>query len=164
MFNLEDTIQNAKDALPNVTPTPPKLKSESSVHDLKSRLEWGEPALTIIDVRSREIYNHGHIMGAIDFPMDELVDLAKRNYESDRDIYVYGASDEETAQAASLLREAGFTSVAELQGGLEAWKAIAGSTEGIDESQTGPGSNAYNVVTNVKNHFERQEIDFEKSP
>jgi rhodanese-related sulfurtransferase len=163
MFNPQDLIQDAKDALPNVTPTPPKLKSVSSVHDLKSRLEWGEPALTILDVRPREVYNHGHIMGAMDFPLNELVDLAKRNFEGSRDLYVYGSDDQETATAAQMLREAGFTSVAELQGGLEAWKEVAGSTEGIDESQTGPGKNAYNVVSNVKNHFERQEIDFEQS-
>jgi len=162
MSKIEDTIEKAKEALPNVTPTPPGLKAESSVHDLKSRLEWGEPGLTIIDVRSRDVYNQGHITGAIDFPMEELVELTQKNYETNRDIYVYGASDQETAEAARALRQAGFKNIAELKGGLEAWKAIAGSTEGIDETRTDPGANAYNVVTNVKNHFEKQEIDFEK--
>lgn len=162
MFNLQNLIKDAKDALPNVTPTPPGLKRESSAHDLKSRLEWGEPALTILDVRPREVYNHGHIMGAMDFPLNELVDLAKNNFEFDRDIYVYGSDDQETAQAANLLREAGFRKVSELKGGFNAWKEVAGSTEGVDESQMEPGRNAYNVVDNVKNHFERQEIDFEK--
>lgn len=162
MSKLEDAIENAKEALPNITPTPPGLKTESSVHDLKSRLEWGEPALTILDVRPRDVYNLGHIMGAMEFPIDELVELARNNFEAKRDIYVYGASDEETAQAARLLREAGFINVAELKGGLEAWKQVGGSTEGVDETRAEPGKNAYNVVDNVKNHFERQEIDFKK--
>ncbi|MER3432074.1 MAG: rhodanese-like domain-containing protein [Leptolyngbya sp. ERB_1_1] len=162
MSKVEDAIEKAKEALPNVTPTPPGLKAESSVHDLKSRLEWGEPGLTIIDVRPRDIYNAGHIMGAIDFPMENLVELTQKNYETNRDIYVYGASDQETAEAARALRQAGFKNIAELKGGLEAWKAVAGSTEGIDETRTDPGPNAYNVVTNVKTHFEKQEIDFEK--
>ncbi len=162
MSKVEDAIEKAKEILPNVTPTPPGLKAESSVHDLKSRLEWGEPALTILDVRPRDVYNSGHIMGAMEFPIEKLVDLAKNNLEANRDIYVYGATDQETADAARQLRQAGFKNVAELKGGLEAWKAVAGSTEGIDETRTDPGANAYNVVTNVKTHFEKQEIDFEK--
>ncbi|MBD1823782.1 rhodanese-like domain-containing protein [Cyanobacteria bacterium FACHB-DQ100] len=162
MSKVEDAIEKAKEMLPNITPTPPGLKAQSSVHDLKSRLEWGEPGLTILDVRPRDVYNQGHIMGAMEFPIDKLVDLAKNNFESNRDIYVYGASDQETAEAANLLRQAGFNSVSELKGGLDAWKAVAGSTEGVDESLADPGKNAYNVVDNVKNHFERQEIDFEK--
>jgi rhodanese-related sulfurtransferase len=162
MSKVEDAIEKAKEALPNITPTPPGLKAESSVHDLKSRLEWGEPALTILDVRPRDVYNRGHIMGAMEFPMDKLVELAQKNLETKRDIYIYGASDEETSEVAKMLRQAGFINVAELKGGLEAWKAVGGSTEGIDETRAEPGANAYNVVTNVKNHFERQEIDFEK--
>ncbi|MBE9013011.1 rhodanese-like domain-containing protein [Pseudanabaenaceae cyanobacterium LEGE 13415] len=162
MSKVEDAIEKAKEILPNVTPTPPGLKAESSVHDLKSRLEWGEPGLTIIDVRDRDTFNHGHIMGAVCFPMNEVVELTKSNYEANRDIYVYGASDQETSEAARMLRQAGFKNIAELKGGLEAWKAVAGSTEGIDETRAEPGKNAYNVVDNVKNHFERQEIDFEK--
>lgn len=162
MSKVEDAIEKAKEMLPNITPTPPGLKAQSSVHDLKSRLEWGEPGLTILDVRPRDIYNQGHIMGAMEFPMNKLVDLAKNNFEPNRDLYVYGASDQETAEAANLLRQAGFQSVSELKGGLDAWKAVAGSTEGIDESLADPGKNAYNVVDNVKNHFERQEINFEK--
>ncbi|HTL90676.1 MAG TPA: rhodanese-like domain-containing protein [Leptolyngbya sp.] len=162
MSKLEDAIDKAKDSLPNVTPTPPDLKAESSAHELKSRLEWGEPALTILDVRPRDVYNQGHIMGAMEFPLDELVSLAQNNLELKRDIYVYGANDQETAEAAKQLRQAGFKNVAELKGGLEAWKAAAGSTEGIDETRAEPGANAYNVVTNVKTHFEKQETEFKK--
>jgi rhodanese-related sulfurtransferase len=160
--NAADAIKNAKDALPNVTPTPPGLKQDSSVHDLKSRLEWGEPALTILDVRPREAYNDSHILGSMEFPLDQLVDLAKNNFEAQRDIYVYGANDAETSEAATKLRQAGFRNVAELKGGLAAWKAIAGPTEGITDSRTEPPSHAYNVVENVAFHAKTQEVDFEK--
>ncbi len=161
MFNAEKAIKDAKDALPNVTPTPPGPKSKSSVHDLKSRLEWGEPGLTILDVRPRDVFNAGRILGAMDFPMDSLVELATNNFEPNRDLYVYGSNDEETAQAANMLRQAGFKSVSEIVGGLPAWKQTGGPTEGIDETRTDPGPNAYNVVSNVKNHFGRNEIDFQ---
>jgi rhodanese-related sulfurtransferase len=161
MKNPQDLIKDAKDALPNVTPTPPGLKKESSVHDLKSRLEWGEPALTILDVRPREAFNDSKIMGAMDFPLDELVDLAQKNLEPSRDIYVYGSDDGETAQAAQLLRDAGFKSVAEIKGGLAQWRAIGGSTEGNIDGREEPGEHAYNVVSQVKHHADTQEIDFQ---
>ncbi len=157
---IDDAIKNAKEALPNLTPTPPGLKSQSSVHDLKSRLEWGEPALTILDVRPRETFNNSHIMGAMAFPLDELVTLAEKSLERERDIYIYGANEQETAQAAATLKGAGFRSVAELKGGLAEWKAIGGSTEGAIDAREEPGEHAYNVVSQVKHHMDTQKVDF----
>lgn len=159
-MGLDDLIKNAKEALPNVTPTPPDLKNASSVYDLKSRLEWGEPALTILDTRPREVFNDSHIMGAMDFPVSELVTLAKNSLEFERDIYIYGANEQETAQAATMLREAGFRAVAELKGGLAEWKAIGGSTEGAVDGRQEPGEQAYNVVSQVKHHKDTQKINF----
>ena len=155
MENIQDTIKNAKDALPNVTPTPPGLKAESSAHDLKSRLEWGEPALTILDVRDRESFNRGHIMGAMPAPADKLAAVTQ-SIDKVRDIYVYGATEDEALQAATRLREAGYLNVAKLQGGLEAWKAIAGSTEGTEEIAH-PGAQAYNVVSRLSHHQQTQQ-------
>ncbi|NET03981.1 MAG: rhodanese-like domain-containing protein [Merismopedia sp. SIO2A8] len=109
---------------------PEPLKSKSRANDLKTRIDWGEPALTIIDVRSRDAFNTSRIMGAISLPMDELVDRALINFELVRDIYIYGSTDEETATAANLLKEAGYQNVAELVGGLAAWKAAGFPIEG----------------------------------
>lgn len=153
MKNVQDSIQNAKDALPNVTPTPPGIKAISSAHDLKSRLDWGEPAFTILDVRDRDSFNKGRILGAITMPSEELVDRAQSALEPQRDIYIYGSSDADTSQAASKLREVGFRNVAELKGGLEGWKAIAGPTEGENVQ---PGPDAYNVVSRIAHHMSHQ--------
>ncbi len=147
---LPDSIKDLKNQISDIAPTPPGLKAQSSVQDLKARLEWGEPALTIIDVRDRNTFNDGHIMGAMPMPMDELVERAKSSLESDRDIYVYGNGDSETATAANQLRQAGFEHVAELTGGFAAWKAIGGATEGIIESRTPAGADDYNVVSRIK--------------
>lgn len=156
MANIEDSIQDIKEKIPNITPTPPGLKAQSSAHDLKARLEWGEPAFTIIDVRDRNAFNDAHILGAMSMPMEDVVNNAKDSIDLRRDIYVYGESDAETSQIADKLREAGFHSVAELRGGLGAWKAIAGPTEGIIESQAVPGKEAYNVASQVKHHSDTQ--------
>ncbi|MEY2979723.1 MAG: rhodanese-like domain-containing protein [Prochlorotrichaceae cyanobacterium] len=109
---------------------PEALKPKSSIYDLKKRLDWGEPALTIIDVRDRKDFNDCHIMGAISCPVGELIDRARASLETDRDVYVYGVTDEEAAQSATLLQKAGYTSVAELVGGLDAWKAVGFPVEG----------------------------------
>ncbi len=111
-------------------PIPKPLKAVSTVLDLKDRLDWGEPALTIIDVRDRSAFNENRILGAISMPMDELIARVSMSLEYDRDIYVYGATDEITAQAATALRDAGYENVAELMGGLGAWQAVSGATEG----------------------------------
>ncbi|KYC41958.1 rhodanese [Scytonema hofmannii PCC 7110] len=140
----------------NIIPQQPPIDSQSDVHVVKSRLEWGEPAFTILDVRDRNAFNQGHIMGAMPFPQDELVDRAG-SIAKTRDIYVYGENDEQTAQAAQQLRSAGFVHVSELKGGLAAWKAVGGPTEGIIESRTPAGADDYNVVARLKNHAETQQ-------
>jgi rhodanese-related sulfurtransferase len=139
-----------------VIPPQPPIDPKSNVHELKSRLEWGEPAFTILDVRDRNAYNDGHIMGAMPMPADELVERAKSTIDTSRDLYVHGETDEETADAAQKLRAAGFEHVSELKGGLAAWKAIGGPTEGIVESRTPAGADDYNVAARMQNFAENQ--------
>ena len=158
MSEVENTILKAKDKLPEVTPTPPAQQMpQSSAQALKDRLQWGEPAFTILDVRDRMVYNDGHIMGAMAMPMDQLVERSKSSMDVSRDIYIYGETDADTTQAATQLRSAGFERVSELKGGLAAWKAIGGPTEGIVESRTPPGADDYNVVARMANHLETQQ-------
>jgi rhodanese-related sulfurtransferase len=107
-----------------IIPTPTPLKPKSRVYDLKARLDWGEPALTIIDVRDRQEFAINHVMGSVNLPLAQVVELALLNFELSRDIYVCGDTDEEIAEAAAALRSAGFTSVSEVQGGVPAWKAV----------------------------------------
>jgi rhodanese-related sulfurtransferase len=107
-----------------IIPTPAPLQPKSRVYDLKARLDWGEPALTIIDVRDRQEFAINHVMGSVNLPMAQVVDLALLNFELTRDLYICGDTDEEIAEAAAALRSAGFTSVSEVQGGVPAWKAV----------------------------------------
>lgn len=148
---VSEAVLNAKEKMPNITPTPPGMKAQSSPHDLKSRLEWGEPALTILDVRDRETFNNGHIMGAMPMPMEQLSQGIEPSpsLALNRDIYVYSDSDEQTSQAANQFRNSGFVNVSELKGGLEAWKAIGGPTEGVIESKSAPSAGDYNVASRI---------------
>ncbi|HEY9750467.1 MAG TPA: rhodanese-like domain-containing protein [Allocoleopsis sp.] len=115
----------------SLLPRPPVLRSKSRVYDLKARLDWGEPALTIIDVRDRNQFNLSHITGAISMPLQDLPDRTLDCLEFDRDLYVYGDIDEEAAEAAAKLRAAGYHNVSELRGSLPAWKAVGYPTDAI---------------------------------
>jgi rhodanese-related sulfurtransferase len=155
MSQIEDAILKAKDKLPDVTPTPPSQEiPQSSAQALKQRLEWGEPAFTILDVRDRTAFNQSRILGAMAMPVEDLVERAKSSLEPKREIYIYGESDEQTAEAAAKLREAGFTAVSELRGGLAGWKAIGGPTEGTAELGYDASAAEYNVKARLDKHAE----------
>ncbi len=116
-------ILDIKEKLTKNVPTPYKATPISSAQALKERLDWGEPALTIIDIRDREAYLEERITGAIlVFDINQL--------HKSREIYVYSNTDQEAAKKVEELRELGFESVSQLLGGLAGWKAISGVTEG----------------------------------
>lgn len=116
--------------------TPRPLQAQSRVYDLKARLDWGEPALTILDVRDRTEFNTSHILGAVPMPINEPTDRVLDKLELGRDIYVYGETDEETAAAAAKLRNAGYQNVSEIRGGLAAWKAVGYPVESLPTTAT----------------------------
>ena len=113
-----------------ILPDQSPLRARVSAQHLITRLDWGEPALTILDVRDRGLFNTRHILGAVSIPKEWLINRALDSLELTRDIYVYDETDEESAEAASELRQVGFRNVAELKGGLAAWEAVGGPVEG----------------------------------
>lgn len=106
-----------------IFPKPAPMRETARVYDLKTRLDWGEPALTIIDIRDRDLFNERHVAGAISIPASELVNRTLVNFELERDLYVYACTDEEASVAAGQLRAAGYEKVSVLRGGVAAWKA-----------------------------------------
>ncbi|MBE9069798.1 rhodanese-like domain-containing protein [Leptolyngbya cf. ectocarpi LEGE 11479] len=130
MSGIIDAVNAVQEVAAEVSPVPARFEHVISAVDLKARLDWGEPALTIVDVRDRENFNNERIMGAISLPVEELTARAAEMFEVDRDIYVYGATDMATKGAATQLYTAGFERTAALKGGLDAWKAINGGIEG----------------------------------
>ena len=75
----------------------------------------------VIDVRAPREFEAGDIDGAVNLPLSRLADELDR-LPDDRPIVVYCSGGYRSAIAASLLRRAGHTAVADLVGGLEAWK------------------------------------------
>jgi rhodanese-related sulfurtransferase len=155
MANLHDIVEGVQDALGNLTPVPVVLQEESTAYELKNRLEWGQPALSIVDVREHEAFNQRRITGAVSMPMAQLAEM-KSTLQPTSDIYVYGDNNEQAHTAAQMLRDAGFEAVTHVMGGLNAWHDIGGSTEGIQEDHIYPGADAFNVVSRLQTEHDVQ--------
>ena len=74
----------------------------------------------IIDVRSSQEYETGHIVDAINIPVENISSV---NYDKETVIIVYCASGVRSANAAKALIDAGYTNVYNLDGGLINWGA-----------------------------------------
>jgi len=72
----------------------------------------------IIDVRTAEEYNEGHIANSINIPVDNISEIT---YAKEDKIIVYCASGVRSATAAKALVDNGYTNVYNLDGGLINW-------------------------------------------
>jgi rhodanese-related sulfurtransferase len=76
----------------------------------------------VIDLRSKELYDAGHIVDARNVPAAELESQADSLKKwRDRNVITYCDSGANGASAARSLVKLGFTKVFNLQGGLNAW-------------------------------------------
>jgi rhodanese-related sulfurtransferase len=92
------------------------------------KIEMAEKQLAkgaqLLDVRSKEEWDEGHLKGAILVTVTEdgFIDKAKVALDPKKAVVVYCRSGGRSAKAAKQLRAAGFT-VYDLAGGITAWKA-----------------------------------------
>ena len=97
-----------------------------SVHDA---LESGE-GVTVLDVREPAEYAEAHIPGAEHLPRGLLEYLAEdRLPDRDARIVVHCASGGRSALATKSLKEMGYTNVANMEGGINAWREKGYETE-----------------------------------
>ena len=129
------------------------MTTSISVRELYDICKGGS-ALTIIDTLPPEYCECGHIPGAVNACVYEMVFLEKVAAligDHDAPIVVYGSSDRSrgAAVAAEKLVCAGYTNVRELAGGIEAWESAgfpletAGAKK-IEEPVMGAGRYAIN--------------------
>jgi rhodanese-related sulfurtransferase len=81
------------------------------------------PVVQLLDVRTRDEFDEGHIAGAtlIDVNDSTFVEQAMAVIDKQRPVAVYCRSGRRSARAASLLTEQGYT-VTNLGGGVMAWQ------------------------------------------
>jgi phage shock protein E len=91
---------------------------------LADRIAAGDAPDLILDVRTREEYDAGHVPRARHIPHDELL-AALDNLKAFQhaEIVLYCRSSRRSALAEATLREHEFTDLVQLEGSWQAWEA-----------------------------------------
>jgi len=76
------------------------------------------PDVDIVDVRTEDEYNEGHIAGSINIPMEHLDEI---HISPSREIIVYCNSGYQSKEAAIRLTELGYKNVKDM-GGINNWE------------------------------------------
>ncbi len=107
--NREDSSSAVKAGYSDITP-----------EEAKKRLD-GEEGIILLDVRTPEEYQEGHIKEAVLIPLDTLEEEAKDKLaDKDAVIFVYCRSGRRSVDAANILVELGYKKVYNL-GGIIDW-------------------------------------------
>lgn len=96
---------------------------EESVDDLAGLA----PGYTLIDVRSAEDYAAGHVPGAVNVPLDDVLADPARSY-GDGPVHVVCQSGKRSMKAATAMNEAGIPAVS-VAGGTSAWSESGRAVE-----------------------------------
>jgi rhodanese-related sulfurtransferase len=75
-----------------------------------------------LDVRTQQEWDEGHIPRSVLIPLDELPDRTNE-LPRDKDIVVVCRSGTRSKEGTTLLRQAGFSRVTCMTGGIQAWAA-----------------------------------------
>lgn len=86
--------------------------------DTNKALELIDSGAIVIDVRTKEEYDGGHIKGSINIPVDEI---DKIDYDKDDTLIIYCATGIRSQNAINKLVDMGYTSLYNLDGGLLNW-------------------------------------------
>lgn len=100
---------------------------EITVHELKSRIDGGEPVV-IVDVREPQEWEINRIEGAKLIPLGQLPERVNELSTAD-EIVLYCKAGQRSAYAARFLKDLGFRKVKNLRGGIVEW------VEKIDPNQ-----------------------------
>lgn len=94
---------------------PPVLTPEEA----RARLEEN-PSAILLDVRTQEEYDSGHIPGAVCLPNEDIQAEMPMVFDKDAEILVYCRSGRRSAEAAAKLIAMGCTNVSDF-GGILSW-------------------------------------------
>lgn len=78
----------------------------------------------VIDIRNREAYQEGHIVGAVNFPQIDIEkDIVKLNKYKERPIIIVCATGQKAGEVVTKLKKQNFAKVHALSGGMQSWKS-----------------------------------------
>jgi len=79
-----------------------------------------KPSLILLDVRTQEEYDSGHIEGAILIPIIELEDRLDE-LSKNKGMLVYCRTGNRSSTAVNVLRANGYTKIFHMKNGITAW-------------------------------------------
>lgn len=94
--------------------------TQTSAREVKLLLDQG-PAVRLVDVRTAQEWEAGHLAGALHRPVADIV-TAGLELPGDAPVVLYCGSGYRSNIAASLLSRRGFADVRSLAGGITAWR------------------------------------------
>lgn len=105
-------------------------KSSLSAKEFSQKLADTKEEI-LLDVRTPEEFGSGHLSGAVNIDWNSS-DFQQKAAQLDKSkpLFVYCLSGGRSASAAAALREMGFSSVYEMQGGMMQWRAAGLPEEG----------------------------------
>mgnify|MGYP001068837008 CR=1 FL=1 len=95
------------------------MPASINVTDAMQRFEDGA---FLLDVRTVEEWNQGHVDGAVLIPLDQL-GARVNEVPKDQDVLIICRSGNRSGQARDLLRGQGFDRTTSISGGINAWIA-----------------------------------------
>lgn len=123
-------------------------QNKLSVNEFKAKLET-IPHAQLIDVRTPEEYNGGHLENAINMDWNgNDFDKMSAGLDKSKPVFVYCLSGGRSGSAASALRGAGFKEVIEMDGGMMKWRkaGLPVSTQAAKNLQKGMSEADYNKI------------------
>jgi rhodanese-related sulfurtransferase len=114
----------AKETTANAATQQQAPADTKSFSDIQQKVRSG--AAYLLDVRTPEEYNAGHFANATLYPLQTIEAGTLPALTKDSALYVYCRSGNRSAQATTLLKQAGYTNVIDL-GGLTDVEQIGGA-------------------------------------
>ena len=99
----------------------PELDPEIDVATLCTLLDRPAPP-PLVDVREEDEFAAGHVPGAVNLPLTQLVERVAEVTSLPGDVYLICATGARSGQATTWLRQQGYA-VANVVGGTVAWRA-----------------------------------------
>lgn len=76
--------------------------------------------INIIDIRSREKYNNGHIQTSINIPLEKILINFNKYLDKNKKYYIYCQKGIQSKKMCQILKNNGFN-VVNVNGGYEEW-------------------------------------------
>ena len=104
------------------------LAADEPAKDAPVKIEQAEKLIAdgvqFLDVRTKEEWDEGHLKGAkmVTVTEKDFLEKAKAALDPKKPVLVYCRSGGRSAKATKALREAGFNTVHDMEGGITAWQ------------------------------------------